>query len=212
MPGPPVFIESLDMIVAETSPARRFDDLAGKSICFIIGTPAEFELEAWFHDHKLEFTPFAFQEDGELHDTFNVQRCMALVEERTTLGAARLDRGVNKLRSRFINDHLLSYPVLATTPVADDAQWAAIVAWTVSTLVNADAHETDYHASGLRAMAVANDSLGLPAGWQKTVVDRVGSYSDIFRRTLGAGSPFDMDQGLNKRLADGGVLVVPFRD
>ena len=54
--------------------------------------------------------------------------------------------------------------------------------------------------------------LGLPAGWQTTVVDRIGSYSDIFRRTLGAGSPLKLDQGLNRRFGDGGVLVAPFRD
>ena len=212
LPGPPVFVESIDMLVAEASPAKQFGDMAGKGVCFMIGTSAENELEAWFHDHKLTYTPYAFQEDGEEYDTFNVQKCEAVVAESTTLGNARLDRGINKLQSRFVADHFLSYPVLATTPLTEDAQWAAIVAWTISTLVNADAHETDYHASGLRAMAVANADLGLSAGWQKAVVDRVGTYSDIFARSLGARSPLKLDQGLNRRVADGGVLVVPFRD
>ena len=212
LPGPPVFVESLDMLVAEVSPAKHFGDMAGKGICFMIGTSAENEVEAWFHDQKLGFIPYAFQEDGEEYDTFNVQKCEAVVADSTTLGNARLDRGINKLRSRFIADHLLSFPVMATTPLTEDAQWAAVVAWTISTLVNADAHETDYHASGLRAMAVANAGLGLSAGWQKAVVDRVGSYSDIFARSLGSKSPLKLDQGLNRRLADGGVLVVPFRD
>ena len=61
-------------------------------------------------------------------------------------------------------------------------------------------------------MAVTGAGLGLPAAWQKAVVDRVGSYSDIFRRTLGAGSPLKLEQGLNRRIGDGGVLVAPFRD
>ncbi len=210
LPGPPVFIESLDMLVAETSAVTRFGDMAGKGVCFMIGTSAENELEAWFHDRKLDIIPYAFQEDGEEYDTFNVQKCQGVVAESTTLGNVRLDRGVNDLHSRFIADHFLSYPVLATTPLADDAQWAAIVAWTISTLVNQDAHESDYHASGLKAMTVAG--LGLPAGWQKAVVDRVGSYSAIFRRNLGAGSPLKLDQGLNRRVTDGGVLVAPLRD
>ena len=212
LPGPPVFVESLDMLVAEASSAKTFGDLAGKGICFIIGTSAENELEAWFHDHQLDFIPYAFQEDGEEYDAFNVQKCQGIVAESTTLGNVRLDRGINHLRSRFLTDHFLSFPVLATTPVREDAQWAAIVAWTISTLINADAHPSDYHASGLRAMAVGNAGLGLPAGWQKAVVDRVGSYTDIFRRSLGAGSPLKLDQGLNRRVIDGGVLVAPFRD
>jgi general L-amino acid transport system substrate-binding protein len=212
LPGLPVYIESLDVLVAEPSTTKQFSDLAGKGICFMIGTSAENELEAWFHDHKLEFTPYAFQENGELLDTFNVQRCQGMVGEATYLAGARMDRGVNKLGSRFINDHLASFPILATTPLTDDAQWAAIVTWTVATLINADARETDYHASGLKAMAVANLGLGLPAGWQKTVIDRVGSYSNIFRRSLGAGSPLKIEQGLNRPAADGGALVVPFLD
>lgn len=212
LPGPPVFIESLDMLVAEASPAKRFGDMTGLGVCFMIGTPAENELEAWSHDHKLAFVPYAFQEEGEKFDAFQVQKCQGVVDEATALANARLERGVNDLHSRFLPEHLLSYPVVATTPLSEDAQWAAVVAWTVATLVNADAHETDYHASGLKAMAVPNDGLGLPVGWQKAVVDRVGSYSDIFRRNLGDGSPLKLDQGLNRRLADGGVLVAPFRD
>lgn len=212
LPGPPVFIESLDMIVAASSPAKGFAELAGKGICFIVGTAAETALEAWFHDRKLEFVPYPFQEDGEEIDTFNVQTCPAMVGEATELGGARQDRGVNNLGSRYVGGHLLSFPVLATTPLAADARWAAIVAWTIDTLINADAHETDYHASGLRAMAVPGAGLGLAADWQKTVVDKVGSYSDIFRRSLGAGSPLQLEQGLNRRVADGGVLLAPFRN
>ncbi len=212
LPGPPVFIESLDMLVAEASPATRFADMAGKGICFLIGTAAENELEAWFHDRTLRYVPYAFQEEGEEYDTFNVQKCQGLVAESTTLGNVRLDRGVNNLGSRFIADHLLSFPIVAATPSTEDARWAAVVAWTIATLINADARETDYHAGGLRAMAVAGTGLGLATGWQKAVVDRVGSYSDIFRRNLGAGSPLKLDQGLNRRVSDGGVLVAPFRD
>ncbi len=212
LPGPPVFVESLDMLVAESSPAKGFGDMAGHGICFMIGTSAENALEAWFHDHALRYVPFAFQEDGEEDDAFNVGKCQGLVAESTTLGKVRLDRGINDQHSRFLADHFLSYPVLATTPLSADAPWAAIVAWTIATLLNADVHETDHHAGGLRAMTVGAAGLGLPAGWQTTVVDRIGSYSDIFRRTLGAGSPLKLDQGLNRRFGDGGVLVAPFRD
>ena len=195
LPGPAVFVESLDMLVAEASPAKRFEDIAGKGICFIIGTSAETELEAWFHDRKLQYIPYAFQEDGEEYDAFNVQTCQGLVGESTTLGSVRLDRGVNNLSSRFIADHLLSFPVVATTPLTEDTRWAAIVAWTIATLFNADAHETDYHASGLRAMTVDGAGLGLAAGWQKAVVDRVGSYSDIFRRKPRSGIAFQARPG-----------------
>ena len=212
LPGPPVFLESLDMMVAETSPARSYGDMAGRGICFMIGTPAENELEAWFQDHHLGFIPYAFQEEGEKFDTYAVQKCPGIVDEATALAQARRDRGVNDLSSRLVAGHLASYPVLATTPLADDPRWAAVVAWTISTLIAADARETDYRAGGVRAMTVAGAGLGLAAGWQKTVVERIGSYSAIFDRTLGAGSPLQLEPGLNRRVEDGGVLAAPSRD
>lgn len=212
LPGPTIFVESQDLLVAETSPAKHPADLAGQGICFIIATAAENSVEAWFHAHKVEFIPFAFQEDGELLDTFNVQRCRGLAGETTTLATSRLESGVNHLKSRFLPDHLESFPIVAATPLHDDAQWAAIVAWTVDTVLNADAHETDDRANGLRAMAVEGAGLGLAPGWQNAVVDRVGSYSAIFRRTMGADSPLKLEPGLNRTVADGGVLLPPFRN
>ena len=53
---------------------------------------------------------------------------------------------------------------------------------------------------------------GLRPGWQKAVVERVGSYAAIFDRTLGARSPFRLEPGPNRRIQDGGVLVAPLRD
>ena len=177
----------------------------------MIATIGEIGLEAWYHDHKLEFVPNAYQEDGELLDTYNVQRCKAISAESTYLASARRDGGVNRLKSRFIPDHIESFPVLAATPLSADPQWAAIVAWTIYTLVNADAVRSDYHAGGPEAMAIEEVGLGLPKGWQANVVETVGSYSKVFRRTLGMDSPLKLEQGLNRRLADGGVLVTPAR-
>ena len=147
-----------------------------------------------------------------MYDAYNVQRCQTVVGESTTLANVRLDGGINHLKSRLLPDHLAAFPIVAATPLKEDAQWAAIVAWTVGTLINANATETTYRPSGFNAMAVANEGLGLPKDWQKTVVGTVGSYAAVFERTLGSGSPLKLEPGLNARFVDGGILLPPHRD
>ena len=202
--GSTVFVETLDILVAGTSSAKRIGDLAGQTICFIIGTAAEDWLEDWFAARKLEFIPRAFQEDDEMYDAFNVQRCKGLAGELTTLAAARRDRGINGLTSRALPGHLDAYPIVAVTPLTSDARWAAVVAATLDALSNDDAGETGVHPGSARLMSIDRAALGLAPGWDKTVIGEFGSYAEIFRRTLGSGSPLQLNKAL-----DGGSLSSP---
>lgn len=56
----------------------------------------------------------------------------------------------------------------AATPT-DDGAWAAIVAWTVYTLIDAERPETEWFAGGAHAMPLATE-LGLAADWQSRVL------------------------------------------
>ena len=212
LPGPTVFAETYDLLVADRSPARHPLDLVGQGVCFIIGTAAENSLESWFRDHRLELVPRAFQEDDEMYDAFAVQRCTAMAGESTVLAAARRNPGINGLVGRLLSEHLGAFPVMTATPLTDDAQWAAIVAWTIATLVNTEARQTPDHPGDVQALRVDGEGLGLAPDWQEIVVKAVGSYSAIFRRTLGDGSPLHLPAGLNARWVEGGVFVPPRRN
>lgn len=211
-PGSPVFIETHDILVDDRAPFRKPADIAGQSVCFITGAPGDASLEAFFEERKLPLVRYGLQEIGEMYDTFRVQRCKAVVDEATALAEARTDGGVNNLKARFLDGHLKAFPIVAATQTRDDAQWAAVVAWTAHTLMAADEAETMYRAGGLRAMRISGADLGLSEGWQDDVVATVGNYSAVFRRTLGADSPLKLDQGLNTPVARGGALVVPVTD
>ena len=212
LPGPMVFVETHDLLVAQGSQVKHATDLGGRGLCFIIGSAPEISQQAYFVERHVPVIPFAFQEDGEMYDAYNVQRCQSIVGESTAMAIARLDGGINHLRSRFLPEHLAAFPIVAATPVTDGSQWAAIVAWSVDTLINANATETTYRPNGYNAMPVPGDGLGLAKDWQKTVVQTVGSYATIFDRTLGAKSPLKLEPGLNARFFDGGILMVPHWD
>ena len=212
LPGPPVFVETHDLLVADASPARQATDLAQKSICFINESTPNSSLDAFFETRKIDIVRFGFREDGEMYDAYEVQRCQAVVGEATELARERLHGGPNGLKSRFLPDHLAKFPIVAATPSSGDAQWAAIVAWTIDTLIAASVRETYYTGGGLRIIPVAGAGLGLAPDWQKTVLADVGTYAEIHRRTLGEGSPYKLEPGVNRPVVEGGLLLAPFEE
>lgn len=209
VPGPTVFVETQAIMVSSNSPVHNVSDLAGDTICFMIGSFTERSINAYFDALHKNWLRMPYSEDGEMNDAYNVQRCRAIAGELTTLSATRLDPGVNRLSSRFLPEQLSVFPVMAATGT-NDAQWSAIVAWTVDTLISAERPETRWYAGGTGAMPVAAPELGLDKEWQRRVLAAVGNYSDIFERHLGKGSRLKLERGLNANQARGGLLLSPF--
>lgn len=209
VPGPTVFVESHTVMVPSNAAAHNVGDLAGNTICFMIGSLTERSINAYFDALHKNWLRMPYSEDVEMNDAYNVQRCNAIAGETTTLAATRLDPGVNRLASRFLPEPLSVFPVIAATGT-NDAQWSAIVAWTVDTLISAERPETRWYAGGAGAMPVAAPELGLDKGWQRRVLAAVGNYGDIFERHLGKGSRLKLDRGLNANQFRGGLLLSPF--
>lgn len=209
LPGPTVFVESQNVMVSCESPVRHVAGLAGDSICYMIGSPVEQSLNAYFAGLHKNFLRRAFSETGEMVDTYQVQNCHAIAGEITTLASIRRDPGVNHLSSRILPEPLCVFPVMAATGVGD-AKWSAIVAWTVDTLISAERPKTEWSNGGAEAMPVVAPELGLDKGWQSRVLKAVGNYGDIFYRNLGEGSPLKLERGLNANRVNGGLLLAPF--
>ncbi|WGV26530.1 hypothetical protein [Halotia branconii] len=194
--GPTVFLESDTVMVASTSAVHHLTDLADDSICFMIGSSVEQSLNAYFGKLHKNWFRRAFSEDGEMIDTYNVQNCHAIAGEITTLANIRLDPGVNRLSSRILPESVNIFAVIAATKT-DDTQWSAIVAWIVHTLINLEIPKTQSNAESTGKMPVSLSELFIDKEWQRHVLTSVGSYSDIFNRNLGKGSPLRLDRGLN---------------
>jgi general L-amino acid transport system substrate-binding protein len=209
LPGPTVFIESHAVMVPTGSTARHAGDLAGESICYMIGSPVERSLAAYFDARHKTFFHRAFSEDGEMADAYLVQNCHAIAGEITRLASIRLNPGINHLSSRMLPEALSVFPVMAVTGT-DDAQWSAIVAWTAHTLISAERPQTRLYAGGAEAMPITATALGLDKEWQRRVLKAVGNYGEIFERHLGKGSALKIKRGLNANQINGGLLLSPF--
>ncbi len=101
-----------------------------------------------------------------------------LAAESTTLTYFGLQKGILNLESHLLPDPVVSYPVVAATSTAD-GEWAAIVAWTVHTLVAANRVRTNWTHGGAEMLQAPAVELGLGEGWQQRVLDAVGNYHDI---------------------------------
>lgn len=209
LPGPPVFFETTNVMVSVTSPIQHVGDLAGKPICFSLGSSTQRHLEAWFAAHHLDFIRMGYQEDVEFYDTYGAQVCGAMAAELTTLAEVRLDGGVNHLKSRILPESLAVFPIMAGTPVQDPA-FSAIVAWAVHTLVRAAAPAAPWTSGGIDALRIEAPALTLDKAWQTRMIASTGSYGDIFSRNLGETSELKLNPGYNALVQDGGLFAAPY--
>jgi general L-amino acid transport system substrate-binding protein len=209
LPGPAVFYETTAVMVPDGSGVRKLEDLAQHAICFEQGSNAHRHLEAWFEAHRLDFQRMGYQETEEMRDAYNAQLCQGLAGEATALAEAALDGGVKGLHSRILAEPLAAFPILASTGIKD-GQWSAVVAWTVATLIRADAPRLNWAAGGLDSIRIEGRGLGLDDDWQRSVVAVAGSYGEIFGRNLGAASRYRLPRGLNASWQEGGLLLPPY--
>jgi general L-amino acid transport system substrate-binding protein len=203
LPGPAVFYEPIALLVPEAARVQRPQDLAGATICLMIGSAAQRALEATFTRLAIPFAPFAFREDVEMLDAFNVGKCQAMVGDATYLADLSRDRGVNHLASRMLSPPLSLRPIVAATGTGD-GRWSALIAWVLDAEMLADAPASAWRPDPPDLPAPA---LGLRPDWRAEVAASVGSYGAMLRRHLGADSPLHLAPGANALWPDG--LLAP---
>ena len=211
LPGPAVFYAASGAMVMAGSPAQHVADLANQPVCAEPGTGPERSLIAWFAARKLPLHFFMFQESDEMLDAFYAGRCAAIVHDVTSLAAIRLQSGADEHEARLLPEPLAAVPVMAATPRAD-ADLAAVVNWTVQTVLRAETLGTDGPGGGAEPLPLAGPALGLAPGWQDAVLKVVGGYDAIYRRNLGDGSPLAIPRGMNALWTEGGLFCPPFTE
>jgi general L-amino acid transport system substrate-binding protein len=200
IPGPTVFIDPVTAMVPDASPVQQQADLAGKTICVMIGSTAQRALEARLGAASPPIVRLTFREEVEMLDAYNVGRCDAMADDASTLAGYRLTTGINRMQSRLLTPPLALTPVLAVTPSGDGA-WAGLTGWLLHDII-ADAAPKSAWRSEFDLSTGA-----LRQGWRDDVHTAVGTYADMQARTMGNGSRFNLPVWPNAPWPDG--LLVP---
>lgn len=115
--GPPIAVSRQVLMVPPAAAARTPRDLAGRMICFIVGTRAEDALDAWATRAGVPIERLAFQEPVEMRDAYDVGKCAAIaLDAEEAIGG------------RVLDAPLASEPIMATTPAAAGDAWHGTVA------------------------------------------------------------------------------------
>lgn len=210
LPGPAVFYETHQLMVPHGSTAQRMADLAGKEVCVEPGTGPERTVEHVSKVQKIDLHIYPFQEPVEEIDAFSDGLCGAMAQEVTTLAALKLGAPAGK-EPTILPDVMAVAPIFAATNT-DDGKWAAIVAWTVNTLLRAEPAQSGDPAGRADSLPVAGGDLGLEPGWQARALAAGGHYGTIFARNLGSESPLGLPRGLNAAWSDHGVMAAPYSE
>lgn len=118
-PGPTAAVERQVLVVPAASPARSPRDLAGRMICFIIGTRAEDALDAWATQAAVPIERLGFQEEGEMADAYAVGKCAALAVDAQDAPADPA--------SRVLGPALATTTIVAATPARAGTAWRRAV-------------------------------------------------------------------------------------
>ena len=205
--GPPAMIEAETVMVPEASPVRAVRDLAGASVCFMIGTGAQRALEGALERDHVAVKRLGFGEDVELRDAYNVGRCAAVAGDATFLAEVRQDGGVHGLKSRLLDAPLALDPVYLATGI-DDGRWTAMAGTVLQALVLGSAPRSGFSGDGAEPFARAATPLGFRDGWYAEAVEATGTYADLWAKDLGEGSDLKLPPGPSQAWP-AGVMVVP---
>jgi general L-amino acid transport system substrate-binding protein len=196
-------------------------NLTGAAICFLSGTTTQANVEDFFREKEMTFTPVMFDRLDDLVKAFDESKCDTYTADSSQLYAVRL-RLANPDDSMVLPDVISKEP-LGPAVRQGDEQWFNIVRWTLFALI--DAEEIEVTAASvdelkaqskkpavrrlLGAEGTFGADMGLDADWAGRAIKAVGNYGEIFERNLGKGSPLAIERGLNALWNAGGLLYAP---
>ncbi len=195
-------------------------ELSGSSICAQRGTGAEKAVAGYFGANQMRYQLVLADRWDEVIKAYNAGTCTLLTGDLPTLAHERS-------RMPRPGDHVLLPELLTqeqTGPFVrqGDDPWLTVVRWTLLALIEAEqigmtrTTLSDFTTSTdprvlrfLGSDASLSEGLGLDPIWAQRIVTEVGSYGEIFERTLGEQSRLKLPRGANNLWDKGGLMIAP---
>ena len=197
--------------------------LDGQTICVQSGTTTEQNLDDFFNERGMDYTPLG-GEDQENQEAFVARRCDAWTADQSNL-ASRISVLDNPSQYRVLGE-IISKEPLAPGVRDNDSEWKDVVNWVVYGLINAEElgvtrANVDAQAAnpGNTAIArllgvafqggeVADLGFGVDPQFIQRAIRAVGNYGEAYERTV-ARVGIARAGTLNALYRDGGILYAP---
>jgi general L-amino acid transport system substrate-binding protein len=221
--SPVVFYDGAALLVHGSKAIGSPLAYSGWKLCVAENSETETSVVRYFRAHGTAVEIVSHGDLAEGAKAFMRGECTALAGDLSEIAAVRA--GVSGNDKVSILPTLLSKEPLALFMHGDDAQFAAVVRWTIYALIEAEelgvTRDTVGAARGRENPAVRlllgddpgnGAALGLDERWAANALATVGNYGEIFSRNLGNGSTFRLARGMNALWRDGGLMYsLPLR-
>ena len=220
----PLYFDGQGFLAHEQTGWTSLSDMPpGESFtaCASEGTTTIENLRDIIEARNLPITVLSFQSIDSVTDSFLSHDCDLLTSDRLLLVALRLQHGDAANPFTLLSDVISKEP-LGPAVREDDPRWFDIVQWSLFASLIAEEYGItstnvpeflDSTKSEIRRLLGLDpgigDALGLSNDWARTAIEQVGSYGEIFDRTLGEKSNLKIDRGLNALWRDGGLMYAP---
>jgi general L-amino acid transport system substrate-binding protein len=220
----PLFYDGQGFLAHRSVGVGSVKDLIGDktfSVCVSDGTTTIENLQDLVATNNLNLNIITFQSVEGVYDAFFARVCDLMTQDRVALVSQRLNRAADPTSFILFPD-IISKEPLGPVIRENDPQWYDIVQWTIYasmmaeesgiTQNNVDTFLQSSEPEIQRLLGVLPDignSLELPADWAYQGLKQVGTYGEIFDRTLGKNSSMGLERGLNALWSDGGLLYTP---
>ena len=195
-------------------------ELDGASVCISSGTTTELNLADYFRMNGMSYEPVLYDTADQTAAGFEAGRCDILTSDQSQLYALRLQ--LSDPDSAIVLPEVISKEPLGPVVRQGDDVWFNIVKWVLFAKVNAE--EMGITSENADEMKSSNDPavqrflgtsgnmgelLRLENDWAYNIVKQVGNYGEVFERTVGTGSPLNIERGLNALWTEGGLQYAP---
>ncbi len=214
------FYDGQGMMVRKDMRVRSLEELDGATICVQSGTTTELNLTDVFRSQGLEFTPVVFEESDATRDAYDQGRCDGVTTDKSQL-VSYITQLTNPSDHEIL-DVTMSKEPLAGVVAQGDPAWADAVRWTIFGLMNAE--EYGITTANIADMMNSEDpnvrrilgvegemgaKLGLPNDFMVAALTAVGNFGEMYDRSLGPDTPFNLPRGQNALYSEGGIIYAP---
>ena len=223
------FYDGQGMMVRTDSEFESLEDMQNTAICVLSGTTTELNLATRFGAGDIEYEPVPFEDNETLQQAFEEERCDGWTSDKSQLAGVKSNwpedsGGPDALR---ILDETFSKEPLGPAVRQGDAEWFDAVNWAVIATIQAE--EFGIASDNLAEFENTDDpeiarwlgqeseeegtvfdpGLGLPTDVNRTIIEQVGNYAEIYERNVGPDTPLGLERGVNSLWTDGGLLYAP---
>ncbi|WP_419897655.1 amino acid ABC transporter substrate-binding protein [Roseomonas sp. USHLN139] len=212
------FYDGTAFMVHSASGVRSASDLNGATICILPGTTTELAVTDYFRRNNMRFTPVLIDNVTELRAVFRNGRCDSYSTDASALASFRFGEG-QAAESYTLLPEVISKEPLGPLVRKGDDKWFDIVRWThfamlaaeelELTRANVEASLASANPDIRRLLGVDGDlgrSMGLDNRWAFHVILQVGSYAEVWDRTI---APLGVPRGHNRLWTQGGLHYAP---